>query len=366
MKIFKYLALCGAFAAFLSSCTPADSSEQVPEGVLRIFADKTRIKADGVDAVTFKVMYGSKEVTSEPTLKIKVKSESSEYQLATGSSKFSTASAGKYSFTASYYYGGEIEGDNSVSVEALQVSSTASKYYQKMLGMQFTSIYCPSCPSLSASIESIQANYPGRISNVSFHVNDMGEDPMCIEVNGVFFRTLTVASGLPAFALNVRKSTQHIISEYSKMVEEMEHQLQTYPALCGVAVEAALEGSEIKVKFRITSDAASDYKYHIFLVEDGLSQYEQLGALDGYVHNNVLRYSKSDNVWGLKFNSGKALEAGKEYGQESSIPVDPEWKLENCRVIVAAMLSTDGGTTYACNNLNECSIGASADYVYNE
>ena len=364
MKISRYLSICLALAGLFAGCTPADPSEQVPEGVLRIFADRTRIKADGADAVTFKVMYGSKEVTQQPTLTIKVKSENTEFNLANGSTKFSTATAGQYTFSASYYYGGNIESDNAVTVEAMPAAQTQSKYYQKMLGMQFTSVYCPSCPSLSASIESVQAAYPGRISNVSFHVNDMGADPMCIEACGAFFRTLKVSDGLPAFTFNVRKSSQHIISEYSKIVEEMEHQLKNYPAICGVALETSLEAGQIKVTFKINSEVSAEYKYHVFLVEDGLDQYDQMGATENYVHNNVLRYSKSDNVWGLKFNSGKALEAGKEYTQETSIPVDSQWNLDNCRVIVAAMLSTDGGTTYNCNNLNECAVGESADYLY--
>ena len=36
--------------------------EEVPEGVLRIFADKTEVSADGNDMVTFTVMFGKEDV----------------------------------------------------------------------------------------------------------------------------------------------------------------------------------------------------------------------------------------------------------------------------------------------------------------
>jgi hypothetical protein len=50
LKNLKYLAtlLVGAFA--FGSCTVPDDEVVVPDGVLRIFADKQEIAADGADA----------------------------------------------------------------------------------------------------------------------------------------------------------------------------------------------------------------------------------------------------------------------------------------------------------------------------
>ena len=38
--------------------------EEVPEGVLRIFADKTEILADGNEEVSFTVMFGKEDVST--------------------------------------------------------------------------------------------------------------------------------------------------------------------------------------------------------------------------------------------------------------------------------------------------------------
>ena len=40
--------------------------------------------------------------------------------------------------------------------------------------------------------------------------------------------------------------------------------------------------------------------------------------------------------------------------------------VDNMRVIVSMLTTLDGGKTYTCNNVNECKLGESADYLYNE
>ena len=56
MKALFRLMVAMTFVAGLSSSCGVDNPEVVPEGTLRIFADKTEISADGVDQVTFKVL----------------------------------------------------------------------------------------------------------------------------------------------------------------------------------------------------------------------------------------------------------------------------------------------------------------------
>lgn len=370
MKKSIFRAFLG-FALFFSlmACNGSFSDEEVPPGTLRIFADKTTIAANGAETVTFKVMYGSEDVTSKPTLTITVSPEGKdEYNLPASSHAFSTAAAGRYTFTAVYYYGGNIRTDNSVTVTATQTEGGTSAYYQKLLGMQFTSVGCSSCPNLSATIKNLQADFPGRISPVAFHLDFAVADPMKLSINDVFFSKVKLSDGLPQFAFNVRKNTEHIISEYTKIVSEMNHQLETFPAICGVAVGTTLSDGKLEVEAKITPDVATEFRCHVFLLEDGLEEYDQMGTVGDqkYIHNNVLRYCVADNVWGVRLNSGSALEAGKEFSQEFTIKLDNDWDTSNMRVLVCAMTSSDGGVTFACNNLNECPLGQSADYLYNE
>ena len=240
----------------------------------------------------------------------------------------------------------------------------SSGFVQKMIGMQFTSIGCNNCPFLTTAIKDIKRDYPGKMIPVSFHMDYGGyEDPMTLAVNKKFFDKVNTgdSEGLPMFALNFRKSTTHIINEYSKIASELEHQMETYPAVCGVAISSEYKAGKIEVTAKFKSDVSGKYRYHIFLVEDGI-RYAQAGA-DGnsYVHDNVLRAMAGDNVTGSWVNSGKDVTAGKEYTATARFDVAEGWNPENMRVVVAMLNSADGDNYYS-NNANECAVGGSVGY----
>ena len=131
--------------------------EEVPEGVLRIFADKTEILADGNEEVTFTVMFGKEDVSTAQTL-VLIRKYDGEEKRSKASNKFSTVTAGTYEFTAEYYYGGRFYADNSVKVEAKPYFfGDAKAYRQRVLGVYFTSTGCTSCPSATRGIKTLQS-----------------------------------------------------------------------------------------------------------------------------------------------------------------------------------------------------------------
>ena len=345
----------------------------VPEGVLRIFADKTEIAADGVEKVTFTVVYGSSDVSDMSGMVISHERGGVVTELPEGKHEFTSTAPGEYVFTATYDYGGKKHTDNSVKVTVRSSGSQISSgYRQKMIAMQFTSVGCVNCPILAEALKNVQKNYPDMIIPVAFHLDYDVEDPMTLSMNSRFYSRLSDKDdhslGLPMFAFNFRKSSQPIINEYAKIVSEMELQAELYPPVCGVAVETSYdEGSgkvQIDAKFR--SDVAMDARYHIFLLEDGYEYYQAGFDGDEYVHDNVLRYISSDNVLGSKIEQGKVLEPGREYVVSKSVKLDGSWNASKMRVVVAMLCSYDGGETYCSNNANECSIGESADYSYED
>lgn len=345
----------------------------VPEGVLRIFADKTEIAADGVEKVTFTVVYGSSDVSDMSGMVISHERGGVVTELPEGKHEFTSTAPGEYVFTATYDYGGKKHTDNSVKVTVRSSGNQISSgYRQKMIAMQFTSVGCVNCPILAEALKNVQKNYPDMIIPVAFHLDYDVEDPMTLSMNSRFYSRLSDKDdhslGLPMFAFNFRKSSQPIINEYAKIVSEMELQAELYPPVCGVAVETSYdEGSgkvQIDAKFR--SDVAMDARYHIFLLEDGYEYYQAGFDGDEYVHDNVLRYISSDNVLGSKIEQGKVLEPGREYVVSKSVKLDGSWNASKMRVVVAMLCSYDGGETYCSNNANECSIGESADYSYED
>ena len=339
-----------------------DSTLTVPEGVLRIFADKTTITADGQDEVTFKVMFGSEDVSNARTMQLTRSYEGGDAKyMSHGVNKFATSTAGKYTFKAEYYYAGKQYSDNEIVVTAEEFySGEAKEYARKTLAVYFTSTSCTSCPSASAGIKALQAKHPGEISVVAFHKYLAMPDPMEIPETEEFRSLLGGFTGLPRLFWNMRKGTELIGPDFSESYAE---EIAAGEPTCGVAVETSLDGRSLTVDLGITSNIPAVYRYIVFLVEDGIDEYEQNG--DYYVHDNVVRDVLTPAT-GNRINDNLPLTVGVEAKAQVKAELPSDWDVANMRVVVAALRSEDGGETFVVNNVNECKAGEDSKYQYNE
>ena len=377
MKLARYILSAISFIA-LAACSGTvdpdsgtetkDPMKDVPEGVLRIFADKTEISADGNDEVTFTVMFGSEDVSNAKTLQLIRNFNGDEKYMAYGANKFSTVTAGTYTFSAKYYYAGNNYTDNSVTVEAKPFFNGEEKNYKRQyLGTLFTSTGCNSCPLAAKGLKQLQADNPGEIILAAFHADMVVPDPMTIAETYEFQTALGGFQGLPAFFWNMREESYTGGSAFSESFAEEKDAYDTYS---GVAVETAYDegSSKLDVNIGITSNVPSVFRYMVILVEDDIpakGEYEQNGQNENYVHYNVVRKVLT-NVTGEKINDNLPLTVGVEVKASKSVTLSKDWKPENMRVIVAAMTSEDGGYNWTVNNVNECKVGGSVSYLYEE
>jgi hypothetical protein len=377
MKLARYILSAISFIA-LSACSGTvdpdsgteikDPMKDVPEGVLRIFADKTEISADGNDEVTFTVMFGSEDVSNAKTLQLIRNFNGDEKYMAYGANKFSTVTAGTYTFSAKYYYAGNNYTDNSVTVEAKPFFNGEEKNYKRQyLGTLFTSTGCNSCPLAAKGLKQLQADNPGEIILAAFHADMVVPDPMTIAETYEFQTALGGFLGLPAFFWNMREESYTGGSAFSESFAEEKDAYDTYS---GVAVETTYDegSSKLDVNIGITSNVPSVFRYMVILVEDDIpakGEYEQNGQNENYVHYNVVRKVLT-NVTGEKINDNLPLTVGVEVKASKSVTLSKDWKHENMRVIVAAMTSEDGGYNWTVNNVNECKVGGSVSYLYEE
>lgn len=381
LKRLSYIFALLAFAACSGTVDPdaqepdvpaGNPMEEVPEGVLRIFADKTEITADGNETVTFTVMFGKEDVSTAQTL-VLLREFGGEVKRSKAANKFSTVTAGTYKFTAEYYYGGKHYTDNEVTVEAKPFfSGEAKTYKQRVLGVYFTSTGCTSCPSATKGIKNLQEANPGMISVAAFHSHMAGvTDPMTIQETSVFNAVLGGFQGLPRLFWNMRKGTEFIGPTFDQGFAE---EIASYEPQCGVSVKTeqlpdAYDGmpedhiSPYQIKVGITSNIPAVYRYLVFVVEDGIVA-EQTGDRD-YVHNNVVRAVLTSEK-GDKINDNLPLTTGVEVTAAKTLEISPEWNRDNIRIIVAATTSSDGGYTFVANNVAECKLGESVSYQYVE
>lgn len=337
----------------------------LPEKKLTITADKNTISANGTDAVTFTVKYGNEDVSRDKSMNIIRTFNGEKMTLAAGANSFTTTVAGNYTFTARYYKGGEFVTEDEVTVVATSVESNGKQEFRhKLLGMQFTSIGCPNCPTLSTVIKSIQGSQPNRLVPVSFHLDYTIADPMKIAIGDTYYKTLK-GNGLPMFYLDLREG-EEMTSVRSVIESEMAKRVENYPPTCGVAISTSYDSATRKLTItpRIQSNIDSSYRYLVMLVEDGIVA-EQYGVTGTYTHNNVVRAVLSGNIYGDKFNGGATLKAGVDTPLTTVVTttLQSNWKPENMRVVVSALSTSDNGVTYSCNNTNECGVGKSCDYA---
>ena len=147
--------------AMLSCSGNIDYSDpdNVPEGVLRIFADKTSIKADGSEQITFTVKYGSRDVSTDRNMNLIYTIAGQETSLKPGVNTFTTSTPSTYTFKARFYSGSALYTDNEVVVEALPAGQSVGQkdYFQKLWGMQFTAVSCTYCPELTKSLNTVMS-----------------------------------------------------------------------------------------------------------------------------------------------------------------------------------------------------------------
>lgn len=338
------------------SCSgTVDDGTNVPEGVLRIFADKTEIAADGSETVTFKVMYGSQDVSNARTLQLvrTYGNNSQKKYMPYGVNTFSTVTPGKYTFKAEYYYNGKNFSDNQVVVEATEYYTGEEQEFEgRLLCLYFTSTTCIGCGGAAKNIKELQAKYPGKVSVVSLHRSLDGPDPMETAHTAEMLGELGGFKGLPAIFLNMDRDTQVLNGDVESAYEDY---IETYSPFCGVTVDTEFnaESRELTVNLGVTSNHFIEHSYYVFLVEDEIDEYDQCG--EDYVHQNVLRKMMTASKGDL-LNDGLPLTVGVEATAVEKTVLDTSWDVENMRVIVAAATSMDGGKTYIVNNVSECRV----------
>lgn len=347
-----------------------DPMKEVPEGVLRIFADTTAISANGNDEVTFTVMFGSEDVSNAKTLQLVREFNGEQKYMAYGANKFSTVAAGTYKFTAKYYYKGNHLTDNFVEIEAKQFFTGEEKNYKRQyFGTLFTSTHCNSCPLAANGLKKLQEANPGEIILAAFHADMTMADPMTIDATYDLKNALGGFSGLPAFFWNMRKESYTGGAAFEESFCKEQARYETYS---GVAINTAYDeaSSKLDIEVCVTSNVSTAFRYMIILVEDNIpavGEYEQNGQNKPYIHYNVVRdVLTSISSFGDKMNDSLPFTTGVEVKAEKSATLSKDWNADNMRVIAVAMSSSDGGYTWSANNVAECKLGENVPYQYAE
>ena len=377
MKRFSSLFI--SLLALMSACTPTpvqggdDNNDQTdggskPLGELTLTVDEPVIRADGQSAATFTVMVGETVVTEGVQFY-----DGNDNPVELTDMKFTTTTAGKYSFWVSY------KTKFSEKVEIIAMSAmvpviptdpqpSSTDFHRRSLLIQFTGTGCGFCPFMINTIRRLAADtaYSDKYVHAACHTYN-NSDPAYIQTN---LPSAMGVGGYPSCIFNLDKTTLFQNNVSDAAVKEYIDSLYKQGAKVGVAGACVIDGTQLVLRAGIKAGTAGTYRIAAWVLEDGIvGKQTNNGAPDEFgvgfdVHENCIRYiygkTASKDFTGERFK----LEEGETADMFVFFDIPSYWNKENLHVVVLA--SAQDGTTYTVNNCIDIPVNSSAAFSYKE
>lgn len=310
---------------------------EAPVAKLQLIADKSRVRPNGSEVVTFTVFNEGADITSSAKIK----------NLSTGGflsdSTFRLETAGTVEFVAEY--NGEI---------SRPVSVSSGSFYKRVFVMKFTSINCGPCTTMAKSLAAANNTYPNRMVEAAIHSSLIGADPL-IPSNYAEFAQYFSMTGLPTTFFDIKEYASIAIS--ADAILQKVKPLQRAGAGAGASIFSKVEGTKVIVDVNVTASIAKEYYLGVMLLENGITGYNQAGADSKYVHNHTMRLSATPVLGDALGAMVENQQVTKHYEMDAS-----KYKTGNCDVVCYVMYKE--GDQYVVTNVVECPANGSVGYEF--
>ena len=359
--VFCLLCLCGCFMACSGSSDegdePGNTDNGEVKGPITLIVDKSKIEADGMDKATFTVTdaNGKKLTVSEYIKNVYFEDVSTGEYLERKSNTFTAVEDGVHRFKA-YYLDWE---SDEVTVTA-QNRKDYEMFYRKIAVFKMTGTWCTYCPAMTASLKKVEETVPGRMVKMAFHSSSSSAaDPFHLSQTSAIMSRFG-ANGFPTCIYDLKKmSVDRNVSVIKSILAE---HLRNYPATCGIRINASYDAGkgEITVDAGLKSSKGGEYDLVYVLVTDGLTASGGNEASYDYTVRAI-----STNYMAMSTDRRFSVEAGQEH-TAGTFTVSNVKGLDSStsRVVVYALRMVDG--EYMVDNITECPIDGSVDYIYNK
>lgn len=221
-----------------------------------------------------------------------------------------------------------------------------SRFFHRVLVLDFTATWCQYCPNMAAAIEEARKERPGRIQEIAVHYSD---EMSSVASDGVVSRYKV--SSFPTAILDLDPDTGFNRQDASIFTDYIDNTVGT--ETCGLAMESSLKDGVLSLSVTVKAAGDGEYSVGAAVVEDGIIA-DQTGAGPGYVNNAVLRSFLGGG--GLDGTPAGRLKSGEETKVTFSKPFDgPQART---RVVVYAM--KDGKVI----NTSVCTLNDNKAYEY--
>lgn len=285
------------------------SSDYVKVSVsnLQLSADKESIVADGEETVTFTLMQGETDMTTECTFYLV--SEDGE-DIALEGNTFTTTEAGNHNI----YAAKNDAISNTVSIFATPTSTpTAWNFRERSLLIEVTGTWCGPCSIMKAGIKSLEQEGWDEGHVTEAHVGD------ALTVNSIINQVATFigyTGSVPLVTFNFADTPRQqghggSVAASATLIRNLTDQANSaYPCTAGAtALFSSTDENTLNVTSNIAISEDGEYKVCCWLLENNIkaTQTTQPGASEWDIHNhiNVLR-----QVSDVSDIAGQAVTAG--------------------------------------------------------
>ena len=337
-KIFSFLLVL----AFIVSCGFDEAiSELLDDGITSISISISSDKVNANESVTFEAKDNNQNIISSSS-KFYV-----DGQLISGST-YSTASGGDHEVFATYKT--IVSDKKSFNVFV----SPPTNFQSNVLIEDYTATWCGYCPRVLFGIEELEKE-TDKISIVAVHADDQFHFP---EVNSMM-STFDIR-GFPTARLNRTITWVNPPYNSSQVVD-----MAAVPSNLGIASTSSISGKTItlKVKVKFGTDAYSDTKLIVVLLEDDLkadqdnwtSYYGEVDPIPNFVHNNILRVTLT-SIFGDAIPNTKS-KLGEMYTQDFTYEVPSGYNKSKLKIVAFVV-----GSNKNAINVRGTSIGITQNF----
>lgn len=353
------ICLCGCFTACSGN---SDDNGEEPDngevtGPITLTVDKAKIEANGTDMATFTVTDANGKVltTSEYMKNVYFEDVTTGDYLERRTNTFSAVENGTHKFKA-YYLDWE---SDEVSVTA-QNRRNYELFYRKVGVFKMTGTWCTYCPAMTSALKKVEELMPGRMVKMAFHSSSSSAtDPFHLSQTSTIMSRFG-ASGFPTCIYDLK--VMSIDRNVSAIKQTLQSQIRQYPATCGIKVNTSYNSSmgEITVNAALKSSLGGEYDLVYVLVTDGLTASGGNEASYDYTVRAI-----SNNYLSMSTDGRFTVSANEEHTAATfSISNAKNLNPATSRVVVYALRKVDDA--YMVDNITECSINGSIDYLYND
>ena len=207
----------------------------------------------------------------------------------------------------------------------------SKEFHHKSLIMLYSATWSGSAPSFERSIKKAQSKKPGKFETMVLH--ESGEI-LSFGYTESMMSMYNVTS-YPNIVFDARRKVDPYFAtdDVSVMLlEALEQTESAFPTVSAIGWTSSFSGNKLTIDADFFVKAAGDYKYTVFLLEDGMKCAQDDGSetVYDYVHDGIVRMALTD----IKGEPFKAYSSNTVKSKKFTVDIPDSCVKENLRILV--------------------------------